>query len=424
MNKTISSRGRLLLLFLMSILTVGAWDFCAPNEDGVMFYYDRIADDEEACEIVLCRGAIYVCDTLKIPETAICPGNQERGDPDTLLQVIGIAKQAFRYIDDGNADVRYNGKCQFSRVRISHNLCYIGDRAFCGVPVEEIIWPENIEWLRSLGKDVFKDTALRKLIIPRTVSDIPEEAFSMNRIDTVEFEEGNKYLESIPVGCFRSAFVREVRLCSSVETIEEEAFTRSSLTKIVLSSNLKTIGERAFSRCYFLEAPELPYGLEFIKEEAFYNHKKWKSFEIPATIRDIGDYALCAWVSPEPEDRRELEIDMLYVNKMTPPYCTSTKVLGDNTYDKVTKTYNSTIYGTKLIIPSGTTMIYHTTWPWSRFAETNIYTRDISGIERPELAGLEVESIFLPDGRQTNVWQKGLNIIRYKGGMTKKILKR
>ena len=35
-----------LFLFLLLVPPVQAWDFCVPNEDGVMLYYNIVSEDE------------------------------------------------------------------------------------------------------------------------------------------------------------------------------------------------------------------------------------------------------------------------------------------------------------------------------------------------------------------------------------------
>ena len=49
----------------MVIPSVWAWDFCVPNQDGVMLYYNFIEDDDEACEVTCCKNAEYEIPTIR-----------------------------------------------------------------------------------------------------------------------------------------------------------------------------------------------------------------------------------------------------------------------------------------------------------------------------------------------------------------------
>ena len=60
-----------LFLFLLLVPPVQAWDFCVPNEDGVMLYYNIVSEDEQSCEVAYCHHASYICDILTIPEMGI-----------------------------------------------------------------------------------------------------------------------------------------------------------------------------------------------------------------------------------------------------------------------------------------------------------------------------------------------------------------
>lgn len=65
-------------------------------------------------------------------------------------------------------------------------------------------------------------------------------------------------------------FIREVHLPESVKIIGKSAFQGSKNLEFVrLSRNLRTIGSRAFARCYKLKEIEVPVGVE-IERDAFY----------------------------------------------------------------------------------------------------------------------------------------------------------
>ena len=421
-------------MLALCVLPVWSWDFCQKNKDGVMLYYNRY-EDEDACEVALCKGAKYICDTLRIPESVILKAERDNGDPDTLLNVVGVEDYAFACIEHGRTgEPIYNAACKFKVAVFPYGLGYLGCGAFKGCrDLTDIVWPENTEWFFSFGEDVFWDTKIRFLKIPKTTEALPDNCFEDCNFDSVVFEEGNTHITTIPKACFKDCkFLSGVKFCSSIKVIDEQAFEScSALENINFPPNLQSIEARAFQYCKQLNSPRLPYGLRFIKNKAFYWHKRWTNFEIPATVTDIGEYAFCSRVRIDAgvgvDYNSYLWINNLYVNRVMPPYCVSTKSLGDDPYNYDVRKYLPEIANVRLIVPIGARDIYLTTVPWNRFAEHMVSARRVINIEAG-IDGVKVdgsqdeESIFSLDGRQIDFKQKGVNIVRHKDGTARKVL--
>ena len=82
-----------IIVFFLSIgiQTAWAWDFCVPNEDDIMLYYNVVDEDEGSCEVAQNKDVIWNCRVLRIPERVILNrGNRDFGDPDTVYTVVGI----------------------------------------------------------------------------------------------------------------------------------------------------------------------------------------------------------------------------------------------------------------------------------------------------------------------------------------------
>ena len=373
------------ILFLLCIVSVQAWDFCAPNQDGIMLYYNRIPDDEAACEVAPAKEADYCYPVVRVPAEVVIQADQERGGPDTTLTVIGIGPTAF-----------YMGLMK--KIELPSTIGYIGNGAFAYCQcLESIEWPDGNAWLYSIGGSAFfKCEQLTHFQIPKTVEEIAERAFKGSGLQSVDFEEGNPYITSIPKECFRE----------------------SGIVNLTLPPTIREIGEYAFAECKNLNPPRLPVGLKIIGSYAFFNHHQWSQLELPETVTDIGDYAFCR--------ERYLHINTLYVNAKWPPYCLSTKVLGDNTYDNSKRMFTPEITDLVFVVPIKTSELYQTTYPWNRIAIPCYRTRDTSGI--PSVTATQQkdadESIFSLDGRRLDFRQKGINIVRHKDGSANKILQR
>ena len=413
-----------LSLFFLLASPTWAWDFCVPNEDGVMLYYNVVDEDEGSCEVARNKDVIWNCQVLRIPETVILNrGNRDFGDPDTVYTVIGIGDHAFysRYRPEILFD-SYEPTSLFERVELPKTISYIGEGAFYGcLWVINLEFPEGNEWLRYIGESAFAWAGPTRLTLPKTLETLSPKAFDHSNLSYIEFEEDNEYLTRIPEYCFYNSALQEVKMCSSITDIAVGAFQGcTSMHTVYFGSELNTIGEYAFENCRALDSPKLPYGLGIIGECAFRQHKYWHSLELPATIIDIGEYALCGLVKKDLPN--SLDIKELYVNKETTPYCVSEKSLGDYQYDYTEKKYTRVITGTNLIVPLNCKEEYATTYPWDRFDTRYITERDLSGIKPATAKTSQPEDVFSLDGRRLAKTQKGLNIIRYKDGTAKKVV--
>ena len=381
-------------MLLGCTLSAGAWDFCLPNDDGVMLYYNFIEYDDEACELTYSPDAHYYEDTIRIPgQLVLNRGDRGAGAPDTLLTVIGIGDDAFH-------------KCRVAEmkcVELPYGLGYIGDRAFRNCPsLQAIVWPENNEWFYSIGKEAFSNCAeLADAMIPKTTEELGEGAFSNTGLTSLDFEPGNPYITTIPRYCFRDC---------------------GRLTDVRIPSFIKSIGTAAFAENTYMQAPRMPRGLLVIGDSAFYNHgQSWNSLEIPATVTEIGEHAFSTYFSFWSSF---MNISNLYVNAIEPPYCVSTRSLGGNYYDTKTMRYTPTILNITLIVPRFTREIYTSTYPWTRFPANMVIERSVAGLSPVTVVEQEAESIFSSEGRQLGSEQKGINIIRYRDGSVHKVYRR
>ena len=383
----------------MVIPSVWAWDFCVPNQDGVMLYYNFIEDDDEACEVTCCKNAEYEIPTIRIPEKVILNrGNVDFGDPDTILHVIGIGDNAF------NAARSYTKNIE--RIELPYGTSYIGRKAFSGCEaLEAVVWPKNNEWFYSIGDYAFfRCGALGSFQIPKSTEEIGHMAFAYSGLLSLDFEKGNEFITVIPDSCF----------------------LHSGLYQIKIPPFIKEIGVSAFAECP-IKSLELPYGLERIDDYAFFDMTFiMERIEIPATVKHLGEYVFCS------RGQRKVmkHVRNLYVNASTPPYCISKKTFGDDYYDKEEKKYTNSIIDVTLTVPIDISKeygissfeAYRTTFPWNRFPENVIQARDLSGIKPATAKTSQPEDVFSLDGRRLAKTQKGLNIIRYKDGTAKKVV--
>ena len=73
-----------------------------------------------------------------------------------------------------------------------------------------------------------------------------------------------------------------------------------------------------------------------------------------------------------------------------------------------------------LHVPTGCKEAYASTKPWSNF--TNIVEEDLSGIKEMEVKSHGGAAYYNLNGRRVTEPQRGVNIIRYSNGTSKKVL--
>ena len=120
--------------------------------------------------------------------------------------------------------------------------------------------------VKVIGNNAFYECLATKLVLPDTITDIQEGAFS---------------------GCY---FLTEINLPAGVTTIGNSAFsTCSSLTEIHLPEGVTTIENSAFSGCYNLTEINIPESVTKIGFEVFRDCKGLTTIDIPDGVTVLGD---------------------------------------------------------------------------------------------------------------------------------------
>ncbi len=157
------------------------------------------------------------------------------------------------------------------------------------------------EGMVEIGACPFAKIGLRSLHIPASVSEIAEDAFmEVYAMDEVTVHPDNKhfYVENKTLFtkggkellyCFDKDG-KEYYVPASVEIIRSFAFQGTDFEKIsVVNTNVKTIGEWAFSDCYNLTEITLPDSLVVVEDAAFAYDMELRTIEFPKNVEYIGD---------------------------------------------------------------------------------------------------------------------------------------
>lgn len=260
----------------------------------------------------------YNADTPYIPGE--CFGNCPSLEKVTMSDnIIGIDYSAF------------SGCSKLKDVTLSKKLQSIEESAFSGCRnLDSINLPSTLEYIGNLA--FCECDKLETVYIPASVTEISYIAFcscpnfksyvvdpknenysslngwlcNKNGDTVIDFPDGitdivfPSSIKTIGRSAFDSAEFEEITIPDTVTKIEDGAFANNSkLKKIVLSKNLKCVGDLFLSWCSSLEQVEFQGELEDLGSNAFSNCSNLKSITLPNGITELGDNLFSSCVSLE-----------------------------------------------------------------------------------------------------------------------------
>ena len=225
----------------------------------------------------------------------------------------------------------FSGVESLEEVVLPDSLTYIGEYAFTECDsLRKIEIPEGVATIESYT--FYNASGLSEVHIPASVTAIKAHAFYYAGLNEegsmkVYFAEGSK-LKTIGEEAFSTRNIPSIDLPDGLETIGDGAFSGNAFTELVIPDSVTSIGNSAFSGCSDLATVELPKNLKNFGSRVFaycsklqsidisgenenfkavngdlYNKnvtkliqyavgKETDLFEIPATVTEIGDYAM------------------------------------------------------------------------------------------------------------------------------------
>lgn len=202
---------------------------------------------------------------------------------------------------------------ELQEVNLPSTLLSIGDNAFDMNPgnrrnINGEIWPDGSlssitipDSVQSIGIDAFKATRITSITIPKSITVIPERAFSyIMELREINFHEG---VTEIASGAFRESILSgsiTLDIPEGIVKIGDDAFNGATGINILnLPSSLREIGARAFANCYkdrggvkrYLGKVNFSEGLLSIGSKAFQNCYFLRIEGLPSTLTSIGSYA-------------------------------------------------------------------------------------------------------------------------------------
>lgn len=171
-------------------------------------------------------------------------------------------------------------------VNIPDGVESIGDWAFRNTSLKSAIIPSSVT---TIGEYAFQDTKVQSVVIPNTVKSIGRGIFGYcTELVSCTLPEN---LNSIPEYMFlKCSKLVSYNIPPNIEIIGPGAFQETQLSSIVISENVKIIGNSAFEDCSSLSSVSLSEGLTEIGGNAFNDCISLEIIEIPKSVRKMGGY--------------------------------------------------------------------------------------------------------------------------------------
>ena len=271
MKKTV-----LVILFaLLGLTSVRAYDFGAIAPTGQMLYYNITSSSNHTVSVTYQHPTFYWFDSeptgsLIIPSTVTYLN--------TTYTVTAIGSDAFDNCDS------------LTSVIIPNTVTSIGEGAFFDCDsLTSVTIPSSVT---SIERGAFCDCySLTSVIIPNTVTSIRESAFYLVRNIIYHGTASGS-----PWGALVVNGYEEGDLFYADSTKTHLAGCKYAATSVTIPNTVTSIGDEAFSPCYYLTSLTIPNTVTSIGEYAFNGCNNLANITIPDAVTSIGAgaFAYCS----------------------------------------------------------------------------------------------------------------------------------
>lgn len=371
----------------------------------------------------------------------------------------------------------FSGNRCSDSVDLPATVTVIGDSAFRLSNLQHISLPEG---LLSIGLDAFLGSGLKSVALPVSLKTIKTEAFRASALTEVYVPEGAQ-LTSIYPGAFEycrklKSFVVPAKVgyigndafadCDALATVTFEtggtntlsigysSFERSGLKSIELPGNVKilsvagsTATNGTFRDCVHLESVTLAEGITDIPDFTFYNCSSLKKISFPKSLKTIGELAFDGCVSLDSIGFYDQGITLGmsafrnctgltalilpnngYTAQGVFSGCTGLKRIYN--YRKIPLVINGYTFNglyksdCDLYVPIESVEDYKAADIWCQFNIIGMDTGGIGDVASDTTSEATPVGYYDVQGRRMSGPQRGLNIVRYSNGTSRKVIVR
>lgn len=368
-----------------TVKTIGEYAFMSCSGLDSIFIPSSVTNIE--------RGVFNLCLSLKSitvdSENTVYDSRNEcnaiiRTSDDML--VFGSSGTVIPSEVKGIGDFAFCGRNGITKVSISKNIKYIGMGAFamCNDVVSMTVDSQNTVYDSREGCNAIIETATNVLVSGCNKSAIPAN------------------VTSIGPGAFAGCFdLASMDIPYGVTSIGYSAFELcTGLTSITIPSSVNIIQSEAFFGCENIVSLYIPEGVKTIEEYTFEGCYSLTTIYFPSTVTSVGEGFIAA------------------CDNLKSIYCASANPPATTDYSFIV---NGNIYPScVLYVPSGSEDAYSKADGWKKFQ--NIKSFDPSSVKEISDNTYPIpEAYYNLSGKKIDVPQKGMNIIKYSNGQTKKV---
>ena len=337
----------LLIMMLLMPLVSGAHDIAVQNSDGVTIYYNYISEGTELA--VTYRGTFY--DTYPNEYVGVVVIPEEVTYMNRTRKVTIISDYAFK-------------ECTgLTSVIIGNSVTSIGKEAFIQCSgLTSVTIPNSVT---SIDVEAFRGcSSLSSITIPNSVTSIGGSAFSgcsgLKKVIVSDIAAwcsiifgdyiSNPLFYAKHLYSDKNTEIKDLIIPNSVSSIGEHAFAYCiSLISITIPNSVTSIGKSAFASCSGLTSVTIPNSVTSIGNYAFHICSGLTSVTIPKSVKSIGIGAFDG-----------VEIPTV-ISLIENPFAITGKTTYNRTFSLNTFN-NATLY-----VPVGTTDKYKATEGWKDF---------------------------------------------------------
>ena len=390
--------------------------------------HERIGNNKKLkIECLRLKGMLNIDDIQFIREMAGCYYDTKGHKYDGHLRYLDISGATLTNTDNKEVSIYPRDPSEYEGTPWPSAEAYINDK---GTPVaifaylydmEEIVLPAK---LKSIGDDAFIFCrSLKSINIPESVQKIGLRAFfGCSSLKSMKLPIG---ITEIKSGLLSSCTnLTSIDIPYTTEEIGHNAFSKcTSLKSIELPYSLNNMGISVFYGCTALTSVTIPKNIRYINDYTFYGCTGLKSLTLQEGTTDIWDYAFtdCTLLTTITlPSTLGIICDAAFANcnSLKSIYALNPQGIGikGKPFEEYTQS-QCTLY-----VPEGSMYNYQCWEEW--YAFNHIVEFSPTGINGVHSAAerREVERYDTSGRRQTSP-TKGLNIVRFNDGTTRKVMK-